>query len=70
VQPSIVQEIGEALLALNRTNGLSILIVEQNLDLMQHVAQRAYVIDKGAIVSTLGAAEIQNEALLSEYLSI
>jgi urea transport system ATP-binding protein len=70
VQPSIVQEIGEALLALNRTNGLSILIVEQNLDLMQHVAQRAYVIDKGAIVSTLGEAEIQNEALLSEYLSI
>lgn len=70
VQPSIVEEIGEALLTLNRTQGLSVLIVEQNLDLMQHVAQRAYVLDKGAIVSTLGREQVQDEALLTEYLSI
>jgi branched-chain amino acid transport system ATP-binding protein len=70
VQPSVVQEIGEALLALNRERGLSILLVEQNLDLMQHVVQRAYVLDKGAIVSTLGEAEVRNDALLAEYLSI
>jgi branched-chain amino acid transport system ATP-binding protein len=70
VQPSIVQEIGEALLALNRSVGLTILIVEQNLDLMQHVAQRAYVLDKGEIVSTLGEAEVRDDALLAGYLSI
>jgi urea ABC transporter ATP-binding protein UrtE len=70
VQPSVVQEIGDALLAINREAGLSILLVEQNLDLMQHVAQRAYVLDKGAIVSTLSKAEVRNEALLAEYLSI
>lgn len=70
VQPSIVQEIGDALLALNRSRGLSILIVEQNLELMQHVAQRAYVLDKGAIVATLGRAEIQDESLLATYLSL
>jgi len=70
VQPSIVQEIGEALLRLNRTRGLSVLIVEQNLELMQHVTQRAYVLDKGAVIATLGAAELRDEALLSEYLSI
>ncbi|HEX3984705.1 MAG TPA: ABC transporter ATP-binding protein [Acidisoma sp.] len=70
VQPSIVQEIGEALLMLNRTNGLTVLIVEQNLDLMQHVAQRAYVLDKGSIITTLGQAQVQDEGLLAEYLSI
>jgi urea ABC transporter ATP-binding protein UrtE len=70
VQPSVVQEIGEALLTLNRTQGLSVLIVEQNLDLMQHVARRAYVLDKGAIVSTLGQEQVQDEALLAEFLSI
>lgn len=70
VQPSIVQAIGEALLALNRERGLSILIVEQNLELMQHVTQRAYVLDKGAVVASLGAAEIADEALLTSYLSI
>jgi hypothetical protein len=52
VQPSIVQEIGEALLTLHHSQGLSVLVVEQNIDLMQHVAQRAYVLDMGAIVST------------------
>jgi ABC-type branched-subunit amino acid transport system ATPase component len=70
VQPSVVQESGEALLTLNRTQGLSVLIVEQNLDLMQHVARRAYVLDKGAIVSTLGQEQVQDEALLAEFLSI
>lgn len=70
VQPSIVQEIGEALLTLNRTQDLSVLIVEQNLDLMQLVAQRACVLDKGEIVATLSQAEVQDEALLAEYLSI
>ena len=70
VQPSIVQEIGDALLTLNRTQGLSVLIVEQNLELMQHVAQRAYVLDKGAVIASLGGAEIQNDALLAEYLSV
>ena len=70
VQPSIVQEIGDALITLNRTRGLSVLIVEQNLDLMQHVAQRAYVLDKGAIITTLSQDQVQDEALLAEYLSI
>lgn len=70
VQPSIVQEIGEALRTLNRTTGLSVLIVEQNLELMQRVAQRAYVLDKGAIVATLDGAQVQDTALLAGYLAI
>ncbi len=70
VQPSIVQEIGEALLTLNRERGLSVLIVEQNLDLMQHVAQRAYALDKGGITAELGREQIADEALLTEYLSV
>lgn len=70
VQPSIVQEIGDALLQLNRTRGLTILVVEQNLELMQHIAQRAYVLDKGAVVAELAAKEVQNEDLLAGYLSI
>lgn len=70
VQPSIVQEIGEALLTLNRERGLSVLIVEQNLDLMQHVTQRAYVLDKGGITAELDSSQIADEALLTEYLSV
>jgi urea ABC transporter ATP-binding protein UrtE len=70
VQPSIVQEIGEAILDLNRSRGLSVLIVEQNLDLMQRVAQRAYVLDKGTIVATLDGGEVRDERRMAEHLAI
>ena len=53
VQPSIVQEIGESINMLNSREGLTVLLVEQNLDLMQKVVQRAYVIDKGRVVPNL-----------------
>ena len=70
VQPSIVQEIGEALLDLNRSRGLSVLIVEQNVDLMQRVAQRAYVLDKGMIVAALDRGEVEDERRMADYLAI
>lgn len=70
VQPSIVQEIGEAILDLNRSRGLSVLMVEQNLDLMQRVAQRAYVLDKGMIIASLDSDEVRNEQRMAAYLAI
>jgi branched-chain amino acid transport system ATP-binding protein len=70
VQPTIVQEIGEAIVDLNRRRGLSVLIVEQNLELMQTVAHRAYVLDKGAIVDTLDHDQVQDASLLAGYLAI
>jgi branched-chain amino acid transport system ATP-binding protein len=47
--PKIVTEVGEALARL-RESGLAILLVEQNLSLATHVAQRVYVMNKGTIV--------------------
>jgi branched-chain amino acid transport system ATP-binding protein len=70
VQPSIVQEIGGFIKSLNAEKGLTVLIVEQNIDLMQTVATRAYALDKGRVV-----AEIERELLLdtervAEFLAI
>ena len=59
VQPSIVQEIGEFIKGLNHERGLTVLIVEQNIELMQTVGKRAYALDKGRVV-----AEIPQDALL------
>lgn len=70
VQPSIVDEIGDFLTDLNRTRGMTILIVEQNVDLMRRVAQRAHVLEKGRIVATLGGEEIRDGELLAEHLAI
>lgn len=70
VQPSIVQEIGDFIKSLNAEKGLTVLIVEQNIDLMQTVATRAYALDKGRVV-----AEVERESLLdtervAEFLAV
>lgn len=70
IQPSIVQEIGESLIRLNRDEGLSILLVEQNLGLIAHVSQRAYAMDKGRIVANLSADALKRREELAEHLAI
>lgn len=70
VQPNIVQEIGEFIIDLNRTRGVSVLIVEQNVDLMQTVAQRAYAMDKGMVTNSLSREDIADEAVLAGHLTV
>jgi urea transport system ATP-binding protein len=70
IQPSIVQEIGESLIRLNHDEGLSILLVEQNLGLIAHVSQRAYAMDKGRIVANLSADALKRREELAEHLAI
>lgn len=70
VQPSIVQDIGEFLLKLVSQRAIGVLIVEQNIDLIQTVAGRAYVMDKGSNVASIGKETIKDTNALSRYLSI
>lgn len=70
VQPSIVQEIGEFLIRLVARRPIGVLIVEQNVDLIQTVASRAYVMDKGRIVASIDKKEIADTEALSRHLSI
>jgi amidase len=55
IQPSIVQEIGQRLAALRASHKLSLLIVEQNLDLVLDVADRVVVVERGRIVREMAA---------------
>ena len=50
IQPSIVQLICEVLRTIRRDLGTTILFVEQNLDTILDVAERAYVMEKGRVV--------------------
>lgn len=70
VQPSIVQEIGEFLLRLVAERPIGVLIVEQNIDLMQTVAQRAFVMDKGRITASLDREAIADVETLSRHLAL
>jgi branched-chain amino acid transport system ATP-binding protein len=70
VQPSIVQEIGDFLVKFVTERGIAVLIVEQNIDLIQSVAGRAFVMDKGRFTAELDRTRIQDTQALSHHLSI
>ncbi len=63
IQPSIVQEIGQILASLRDTTGLSMLIVEQNLDLVLDVADRIIALERGRIVREMPASEVRAGAM-------
>jgi urea ABC transporter ATP-binding protein UrtE len=70
VQPSIVQQIGDVLLRLKDERGLTILLVEQNASLIESVAERGYVMEKGRTIAELGQTELRDAALMHRYLAI
>lgn len=70
IQPSIVQEIGETLSRLVRETGISILLVEQNLELALSLANHCLVLDKGELVREGSPEEFQDEEVQAAYLAI
>ncbi len=64
--PQACADIFRAIDALHR-DGMSILLVEQNARLSLEVAQRAYVLDKGAVVLSGPAAELASDASVQEH---
>jgi branched-chain amino acid transport system ATP-binding protein len=68
--PMIVQEIVEVLKSLKR-EGLTILLVEQNLRAALAVADRHHVMNKGEICFSGNSAELEgNDFVLRNYLSV
>ena len=60
--PVIIDELGEIFVKLGE-EGTAILLIEQNLGLIRQVAQRYYVLSKGAIVEAGDLAGISIDAL-------
>ena len=70
IQPNVIQEIGQALLRLNKEKEFTVLLVEQNTGLISQVAHRAYAMDKGRIVATLARNELADRTTIARYLAI
>jgi len=68
--PIIVREVGRVLGEL-RADGLSILLVEQNLALALDVADRVHILSRGRIVHTGTPAELRaSDGITSRYLGV
>lgn len=69
IQPSILDEISETLLQFKRVKGLSVLLVEQNLEFAVSVADRAYMMDVGRVSRQLTSDELADDtALQREFM--
>ncbi|MCR5754705.1 MAG: ABC transporter ATP-binding protein [Acetatifactor sp.] len=70
VQPNIVDAIGEIILKINKELGITILLVEQHLGLIQSVSQRGFAMDKGVIVERLSREQIHDYEYIKKFLAI
>jgi len=70
IQPNIVQEIGDIIRRIRDEENLTVIIVEQNLDLIQATADRCLVIDKGEIVDKILPSDLENPDIAKKYLAI
>lgn len=69
IAPAVVDEIGDALVAIAREQGTTILIVEQYLAFAKRLASRFYVMDRGTMQADGPIAEL-TEATVRDYLSV
>jgi branched-chain amino acid transport system ATP-binding protein len=70
IQPSIVQDIARIGVELNRSSGLTVVLIEQNIDMIRAMAQRCFVMDKGRIVAELSRDELEDPAIVRRYLAV
>ena len=70
IQPSIVQDIATIITGLNRESGITIVFVEQNLDMIRAIAQRCYVMDKGRIVAELKPHDLDDRDTIRRHLAV
>ena len=67
--PLIVQEIFEIMRNINKTNGVSMLLVEQNASLALNLADHAYLLETGNVVLSGPAKDIRSdESVRRTYL--
>ena len=69
IQPSIVQEIEDTLKRINQEKGITVLVVEQKIDFARQLAQKFFIMDKGAIVAR-GETEALTDSMVNQYLAV
>ena len=69
IQPNIIDQIGETLVKLKHEGHMSILLVEQYLDFCLSVADRFYILDRGAVAAE-GPIRDLNQGVVKQYLTV
>ena len=70
IQPSIIDEIVETLQRLRAKSGLTMILVEQNLEFIAALSQRILIIQKGTITREVAPGELGDASLVGEFVGI
>ena len=67
IQPSIVDRIIELLRDLNRRRGVTVVMVEQNLDFITELSHRVLLLQKGVIAGEVKGSDAADPTLIEEF---
>lgn len=70
IQPSIVAALVERIAVLRREHNLTVLLVEQNLEFIHAVADRALLIQRGRITSEIAREALGDPLLVAEFIGV
>ena len=69
IQPSIIDQIEDAILYLKKNYDMSILVVEQYLDFAKRISDKFYIMDRGAML-THGPIDQLTDDLIGKHLTV
>ncbi|MDU6747445.1 MAG: urea ABC transporter ATP-binding subunit UrtE [Bradyrhizobium sp.] len=69
IQPSIVEEIEQVIIQLNREIGLTVILVEQNVSFARNAAHRFVMMEKGRIVAAGEISEL-TDAMVHRHMAV
>ncbi len=70
IMPLIVNQIANILVRINREQGITILIVEQNVPMIARMTDACAIIEKGRIVLEGSLKELEQSETMHEYLAV
>lgn len=69
IQPNIVEQIEEVIVRLNRERGITVILVEQNVEFARRASNRFALLEKGRVVAKGMASELTDD-LVQQYMSV
>ena len=70
IQPSIVEEIVEILKDIRQRRGLTVIVVEQDLDFIAALSEKVYVIQRGRITGELSPEHLADPEVVQEFVGM
>ncbi len=69
IQPSIIDQIEDAIYAIKKKGSMSVILVEQYLDFAKNASDAFYILERGSVVQE-GSIDLLDDDLIARYLTV